>query len=134
MAGLQAILAIVRTVAKHDDAARIALCEHAVWKPLDIIRGLFHCSIDLSLKIDLFSTLAALNKSQETVLQIWKTNEASQSNTIIPSTNAISTVSRDINHVNITSDSVSMEQTKFQKPLLKNETKVNEADNMVSCC
>lgn len=96
LAGLQAVLAVIRAVATHDDVARIALCEHPSWAPLHILLGLVSCSIDISLKTDLLYTLAALGKSKETALQLWVNLEASQIITTIPSTNAFSTVPRGI--------------------------------------
>lgn len=84
LAGLQAVLAVIRAVATHDDVARIALCEHPSWAPLHILLGLVSCSIDISLKTDLLLTLAALSKSKETALQLWVNLEASQIITTIP--------------------------------------------------
>lgn len=134
LAGLQALLGVIRAVANHDDVIRIALCEHAIWKPLDTMRGLVQCSIDLSLKMDLLLTLDALDKSNETTLPLWEKNEARQSITTIPSTNTISSVLHDINRKSIIFDSGGMEQTKCQKPSLKNGTQVKKATDVVSYC
>lgn len=86
MAGLHAVLCIIRTIAKNDEVARIALCEHPTWSPLHVLMGLVSCSIDVSLKADLLLTLAALAKSNETAIQLWVNLEASQIITTIPST------------------------------------------------
>lgn len=93
--GLQAVLGVIRGVAIQDDVARIALCEHPSWNPLQILLGLVSCSIQLSLKTELLLTLAALGKSKETALQLWINLEASQIITTVPTTNAFS-VSRGI--------------------------------------
>lgn len=92
--GLQAVLGVIRAVATHDEIARIALCEHPSWNPLQILLGLVSCSIVIPLKTDLLLTLAALGKSKETALQLWINLEASQIITTIPTTNAFSTVAR----------------------------------------
>lgn len=96
LAGLQAVLAVIRAVATHDDVARIALCEHPSWAPLHMLLGLVSCSIDISLKTDLLLTLAALGKSKETALQLWHNLEASQIITTVQTTNTFSTVPRGI--------------------------------------
>lgn len=90
LAGLQAVLSVIRAVATHDEVARIALCEHPSWAPLHVLLGLVGCSIDISLKTDLLLTLAALGKSKETAMQLWINLEASQIITTIPSTQAFS--------------------------------------------
>lgn len=94
--GLQAVLAVIRAVASHDEIARVALCEHPNWNPLQILLGLVSCSIVIPLKTDLLLTLAALGKSRETALQLWINLEASQIITTVPTTNAFSTVARGI--------------------------------------
>lgn len=86
IAGLQAVLQVIRVVATHDDVARIALCEHPSWAPLHVLLGLISCSIILPLKADLVLTLAALGKSIETAVQLWNTLEASQIISTIPTT------------------------------------------------
>lgn len=96
LAGLQAVLSVIRAVATHDEVARIALCEHPSWVPLHIFLGLVSCSIDISLKTDLLLTLAALGKSKETAMQLWINLEASQIITTIPTTQTFSTVPRGI--------------------------------------
>lgn len=92
LVGLQAILAVTRAVATHDDVARIALCEHPMWNPLQSLPDLVSCSIPISLKADLLLTLAALSKSKENTLQLWLKLEASQIIATIPSTNGLRTV------------------------------------------
>lgn len=94
--GLQAVLGVIRAVAIHDEVARIALCEHPSWNPLQILLGLVSCSIVIPLKTELLLTLAALGKSKETALQLWVNLEASQIISTIPTTNAFSTVSSGI--------------------------------------
>lgn len=96
LAGLQAVLAVIKAVATHDEVARIALCEHPTWAPLHILLGLVSCSIDISLKTDLLLTLAALAKSKETAMQLWINLEATQIITTVPTTQAYSTVARGI--------------------------------------
>lgn len=96
LAGLQAVLAVIRAVATHDEVARIALCEHPSWAPLHILLGLVGCSIDVSLKTDLLLTLAALGKSEETAMQLWLNLEASQIITTVQTTQTFSTVARGI--------------------------------------
>ncbi|XP_037026300.1 nuclear pore complex protein Nup205 [Bradysia coprophila] len=86
IAGLQAVLAVVRAVAKHDEVARIALCEHSSWQPLTIFLGLIGCSVVIPLKTELLLTLAALGKSKDTAMQLWINLEAKQIITTIPST------------------------------------------------
>lgn len=96
IAGLQAVLSVIRAVATHDEIARIALCEHPSWAPLTILLGLVSCSIVIPLKTDLLLTLAALSKSKETAMQLWINLEASQIISTIQSTNAFRTVARGI--------------------------------------
>lgn len=96
LAGLQAVLAVIRAVATHDEVARIALCEHPSWAPLHILLGLVGCSIDVSLKTDLLLTLAALGKSKETAMQLWLNLEASQIITTVQTTQTFTTVARGI--------------------------------------
>ncbi|XP_065083337.1 nuclear pore complex protein Nup205 [Ochlerotatus camptorhynchus] len=86
IAGLQAVLQVIRAVATHDDVARVALCEHPNWAPLHVLLGLISCSVTISLKADLVQTLAALGKSTETALQLWNNLEASQVISTIPTT------------------------------------------------
>ena len=90
IAGLQAVLQVIRVVATHDEVARVALCEHPSWAPLHILLGLMSCSVMLPLKAELLLTLAALGKSKETALQLWNNLESSQIITTIPSTNTFS--------------------------------------------
>lgn len=96
IAGLQAVLSVIRAVATHDEIARVALCEHPSWAPLHILLGLVGCSIVIPLKTDLLLTLAALGKSRETAMQLWMNLEASQIIATIPTTHAFSTVARGI--------------------------------------
>ncbi|XP_019530030.3 nuclear pore complex protein Nup205 [Aedes albopictus] len=86
IAGLQAVLQVIRAVATHDEVARVALCEHPNWAPLHVLLGLISCSVTISLKAELVQTLAALGKSKETALQLWNNLEASQVITTIPTT------------------------------------------------
>lgn len=91
IAGLQAVLTVVRAVAKHDEVARIALCEHSSWQPLTIFLGLIGCSVVIPLKTELLLTLAALGKSKDTAMQLWINLEAKQIITTIPSTTEFGT-------------------------------------------
>ncbi|GAB0093387.1 Nuclear pore complex protein Nup205 [Sergentomyia squamirostris] len=84
--GLQAVLELVRAVARNDEMARIAICEQITWSPLQIMIGLVGCSIIIPLKADLMRTLAALGQSRETALQLWNCLEVSQIIHTIPST------------------------------------------------
>lgn len=103
MAGLQAVLAVMRAVATHDEKARFFLCESRSWGPVHSLLGLVSCSIDLTLKADLLLTLSALGKSKETALSLWFNLESCQIITTIPSTNAFNIVSRGIeNDINKT--------------------------------
>ncbi|XP_055523518.1 nuclear pore complex protein Nup205 [Wyeomyia smithii] len=86
IAGLQAVLQVIRAVANHDEVARVALCEHPNWSPLHVLLGLISCSVPIALKAELVQTLAALGKSKETALQLWTNLEASQIITTIPTT------------------------------------------------
>lgn len=88
MAGLQAVLAVIRAVATNDEFARIALCDHPNWQPLVILLGLVGCSVPITLKTELLLTLAALGKSKETALQLWQNLEISQVIQTLPSTSA----------------------------------------------
>ncbi|XP_055585632.1 nuclear pore complex protein Nup205-like [Uranotaenia lowii] len=88
IAGLQAVLQVIRAVANHDEVARVALCEHPNWAPLHVLIGLISCSVVIPLKAELVQTLAALGKSKETALQLWNNLEASQIITTIPTTSS----------------------------------------------
>lgn len=86
IAGLQAVLEVIRTVATHDEVARIALCEQPSYAPLPVMLGLVGCSIILPLKANLVLTLAALGRSSETAIQLWNLLETSQIICTIPTT------------------------------------------------
>uniref|UniRef100_A0A8D8J666 Nuclear pore complex protein Nup205 n=1 Tax=Culex pipiens TaxID=7175 RepID=A0A8D8J666_CULPI len=86
IAGLQAVLLVIRAVATYDEVARVALCEHPNWAPLHVLLGLISCSVPIALKAELVQTLAALGKSKETALQLWNNLEASQVIATIPTT------------------------------------------------
>ncbi|XP_044732734.1 nuclear pore complex protein Nup205 [Chrysoperla carnea] len=86
--GLHCVLLLIRTVATHDEFARIALCEHPGWAPLSVLLGLVSCSVPIPLKADLLITLAALAKSPETASQLWNNLEASQIIVTVPSTSS----------------------------------------------
>lgn len=88
IAGLHAVLAVIRAVATHDEVARIALCEHPSWAPLHTLLGLLGCSVPITLKADLLLTLAALGKSKDTAIQLWNNIEASQIIMTVPTTSA----------------------------------------------
>lgn len=78
MAGLLAVLRVIRAVARNDEFARIALCDHPNWQPLVVLLGLVGCAVPIPLKAELLRTLAALARSKETALQLWSNLEASQ--------------------------------------------------------
>lgn len=88
MAGLQAVLSVIRAVAGHDEFARIALCDHPNWQPLVVLLGLVGCSVPIPLKTELLLTLSALAKSKQTALQLWQNLETSQIIQTIPNTSA----------------------------------------------
>jgi nuclear pore complex protein Nup205 len=96
--GLQAVLLVTRTVATYDDVARVALCEHPSWSPLQVLLGLVSCAVSISLKAELIRTLAALGKSKETSLQLWNNLESSQIITTIPTTNTFGELVGITNH------------------------------------
>jgi nuclear pore complex protein Nup205 len=60
IAGIHSVLKVIRTVATHDEVARIALCEQPNYAPIPVMLGLVSCSIIVQLKANLISTLAAL--------------------------------------------------------------------------
>lgn len=95
LAGLRAILTVIRAVAAHNYEAGYALCEHPNWAPLQSLLDLVSFSIPICLKADIFLTLAALGKSKKMAFQLWVNLEASQ---IIKSssTNSSITASRGI--------------------------------------
>ncbi|CRK98110.1 CLUMA_CG011478, isoform A [Clunio marinus] len=86
IAALQAVLEVIRTVATHDEVARISLCEQPSYAPMPVMLGLISCSIVIPLKAELILTLAALARSSETAVQLWNLLEASQIICTIPST------------------------------------------------
>lgn len=86
--GLQAVLALIRTIAEYDDFSRAALCEHPAWSPLNILLGLVSCCVPIPLKADLLLTLAALAKSAEIAVQLWEALESSQILITVPSTSS----------------------------------------------
>ncbi|XP_070506318.1 nuclear pore complex protein Nup205 [Chironomus tepperi] len=85
IAGLQAVLHVIKTVATHDEVARVALCEQPNYSPIPIILGLISCSVIITLKANLVLTLAALGRSSETAIQIWNSLETSQIICTVPS-------------------------------------------------
>lgn len=86
IAGLQAVLQVIRTVAMHDEVARIALCEQPSYAPMPVMLGLVSCSVIVPLKASLVLTLAALGRSSETAIQLWNLLETSQIICTIPTT------------------------------------------------
>uniref|UniRef100_T1GBX3 Uncharacterized protein n=1 Tax=Megaselia scalaris TaxID=36166 RepID=T1GBX3_MEGSC len=85
--GLSSVLSIIKAVANFDENARIALCEHPNWAPIQVLLGLLGCSVPILLKAEILLTLTALGKSRETAAQIWANLENSQIISTIPSTN-----------------------------------------------
>lgn len=85
IAGLQAVLHVITVVAKHDEVARIAICEQPSYSPIPIMLGLIGCPIVIPLKTNLVLALAALGRSSETGLQIWNSLETSQIICTVPS-------------------------------------------------
>lgn len=88
IAGLQAVLQVIRTVATYDEVARIALCEQPSYAPMPVMLGLISCSIIVPLKANLVLTLAALGRSSETAIQLWNLLETSQIICTIPTTSS----------------------------------------------
>ena len=82
---MQAVLHVIKTVATHDEVARIALCEQPNYSPIPIMLGLISCSVIITLKANLVLTLAALGRSSETAIQIWNSLETSQIICTVPS-------------------------------------------------
>lgn len=85
MAGLHAVLGVIRAVAERDEVARIAICDQPTWAPMQVMLGLVSCSVPISFKSELFLTLAALAKSKRTANQLWNYLEASQVIGTVPS-------------------------------------------------
>lgn len=81
-----AVLEVIRTVATHDEVARIALCEQPNYAPMPVMLGLISCSIIVPLKAKLVLTLAALGRSSETAIQLWNLLETSQIICTVPTT------------------------------------------------
>lgn len=88
--GLTSVLSIIKAVANYDENARIALCEHPNWAPIQVLLGLLGCSVPIMLKAEILLTLTALAKSKETAAQIWMNLENSQIISTIPSTHTFS--------------------------------------------
>lgn len=86
--GLHAVLLLIRSVADHDEFARLDLCEHPGWAPLTILLGLVGCSVPIPLKADLLLTLASLSKSGQNAAQTWENLEASQILVTVPTTSS----------------------------------------------
>ncbi|XP_058121334.1 nuclear pore complex protein Nup205 [Anopheles ziemanni] len=84
--GLQAVLQVVQAVAKHDELARVALCEHVSWLPLNVLVGLISCSVPIQLKAEIVHTLASLAGCYENAIQLWHNLEDSQIISTVPST------------------------------------------------
>lgn len=87
IAGLHAVLGVIRAVADQDETARIAICDQPTWAPMQVMLGLISCSVPISFKAELFLTLAALGKSKRTANQLWNYLESSQVIATIPSIN-----------------------------------------------
>ncbi|XP_021914767.1 nuclear pore complex protein Nup205 isoform X2 [Zootermopsis nevadensis] len=84
--GLQAVLAVIRTIAENDEMARVALCDNPNWAPLTVLLGLVSCSVPIPLKAELLLTLAALAKTPNIAATLWHNLEASQILTTVAST------------------------------------------------
>ncbi|XP_063238890.1 nuclear pore complex protein Nup205 [Bacillus rossius redtenbacheri] len=84
--GLQAVLALMRTIAELNESARVALCSGPQWMAMTVLLGLVSCSVPIPLKAELLLTLAALARSPSTAATLWHSLEASQILTTVPST------------------------------------------------
>ncbi|VVC40662.1 Armadillo-like helical,Nucleoporin Nup186/Nup192/Nup205 [Cinara cedri] len=84
--GLQAVLQLVRNVAKHSIKSKISFVEHSDWETLQVLLGLVSCPVRISLKADLILTLATLVKPPPptTAINFWQTLEASQMIVTVP--------------------------------------------------
>ena len=71
---------------EHDESSRIAFYENLEWSCITILMGLVTCSIDVNLKADIISTLAALAKTVEIANTIWRHMETTQIIPTVPST------------------------------------------------
>ena len=78
--------AYLKMFTEHDESSRIAFCENLEWSCITILMGLVTCSIDVNLKADIISTLAALAKTAEIANNIWRNLETTQIIPTIPST------------------------------------------------
>lgn len=87
IAGLQAVLGVIKAVAEQDEVARIAICDQPAWAPMQVMLGLVSCSVPIAFKSELFLTLAALAKSKRTANQLWNYLEASQVIVTVPTIN-----------------------------------------------
>ncbi|CAH1799487.1 unnamed protein product [Owenia fusiformis] len=76
--GLVKVLGLTRMIAKHDENARIALCENQQWLPHVLMLGLVGCSVPPKLKAELLTTLAAFAKTPEIAASLWQSLEVSQ--------------------------------------------------------
>lgn len=85
LAGLQAVLGVIRAVAEEDEVSRIAICDQPNWAPIQVMLGLVSCSVPITFKAELLLTLTALAKSKRTANQMWNHLEASQIISTIPS-------------------------------------------------
>uniref|UniRef100_A0A182QEW4 Nuclear pore complex protein Nup205 n=1 Tax=Anopheles farauti TaxID=69004 RepID=A0A182QEW4_9DIPT len=89
--GLQAVLQVVQSVARHDDLSRVALCEDEKWAPLNVLVGLISCSVPIQLKAEIVRTLATLAESYENAMKLWHNLEDSQILQTIPTTSNFKT-------------------------------------------
>lgn len=87
IAGLHAVLGVIKAVAEQDEVARIAICDQPSWAPMQVMLGLISCSVPITFKSELFLTLAALAKSKRTANQLWNYLESSQVIVTMPSIN-----------------------------------------------
>lgn len=87
--GLEAVLLVVRVIAKNDieDRLRRDIYYHPGWKVIPSLIGLVSCGISIPLKSVLIRTLAALVMSSETSFTVWQSLEAAQ---IVPNIPTIS--------------------------------------------
>ncbi|XP_053673536.1 nuclear pore complex protein Nup205 [Anopheles nili] len=89
--GLQAVLQVVQSVARHDELSRIALCENDKWASLNVLVGLISCSVPIQLKAEIVRTLAALSSSFDNAIKLWHNLEDSQIINTVPSTSNFKT-------------------------------------------
>ncbi|XP_064463706.1 nuclear pore complex protein Nup205-like [Ornithodoros turicata] len=76
--GLIAVLQLIETVVRHDEVARMTLCEHPQHSAITLLVSLAACGVPPELKSAFLNTLSAFAVSPDVAFRVWQVLEAAQ--------------------------------------------------------